>query len=66
MSTNCFTVLKRPEPKGGVDASSEVPDEDYVVPIGQAVVRRQGKDVTIVGTLLMMHRAFKQLRSPPL
>lgn len=43
---------------GTVDASSEIPAEDYVVPIGQGVVRREGADVTIVGTLLMMHRAM--------
>jgi len=29
-----------------------------VVPIGKGVVRRQGEDVTIVATLLMMHRAL--------
>jgi len=44
---------------GTVDASSEIPDQDYTVPIGQAVVRRQGKDVTIIATLLMMHRAMQ-------
>ncbi len=27
----------------------EVPDEDYTVPIGKGIVRREGKDVTIVG-----------------
>jgi pyruvate/2-oxoglutarate/acetoin dehydrogenase E1 component len=43
---------------GTVDASSEIPAEDFVVPIGQGVVRREGSDVTIVGTLLMMHRAM--------
>ena len=43
---------------GAVDASSEIPDGDFVVPIGQGVVRREGADVTIVGTLLMMHRAM--------
>jgi len=44
---------------GSVDASSEIPDEDYVVPLGKAVVRKEGKDVTIIGTLLMMHRAMQ-------
>lgn len=44
---------------GTVDASSEIPDQDYTVPIGQAVVRCQGKDVTIIATLLMMHRAMQ-------
>ena len=42
---------------GAVDGSSEVPEEDYVVPIGEGIVRREGTDVTIVGNLLMMHRA---------
>lgn len=43
---------------GTVDASSEVPEEDYVVPLGQGIVRREGTDITLVGTLLMMHRAL--------
>jgi len=44
---------------GAIDAASEIPDEDYTVPIGQAVVRRQGADVTIIATLLMMHRSLQ-------
>jgi pyruvate/2-oxoglutarate/acetoin dehydrogenase E1 component len=44
---------------GGLDASSEIPATDYTVPIGQGVVRRQGTDVTLIGTLLMMHRALE-------
>ena len=44
---------------GAVDASSEIPDDDFVVPIGKAKVRRQGKDVTLIGTLLMMHRSLQ-------
>lgn len=44
---------------GAVDASSEIPEEDYVVPIGKAAVRREGTDVTIIGTLLMMHRSLQ-------
>ena len=43
---------------GTVDASSEVPDGDYVVPIGKGIIRREGTDVTIIATLLMMHRAL--------
>jgi pyruvate dehydrogenase E1 component beta subunit len=43
---------------GSVDASNEIPPEDYIVPIGKGIVRREGKDVTIVATLLMMHRAL--------
>jgi pyruvate dehydrogenase E1 component beta subunit len=44
----------RQEP-GSVDASSEIPDEDYIVPIGSGIIRREGKDATIVASLLMMH-----------
>jgi len=44
---------------GAVDGSSEVPVEDYTVPIGQAAVRRQGRDATIVGWLLMAHFAMQ-------
>ncbi len=40
---------------GTLDASSEIPDEDYTIPIGKGVIRREGKDVTIVASLLMMH-----------
>lgn len=40
---------------GSVDASSEIPDEDYIVPIGSGIIRREGKDATIVASLLMMH-----------
>jgi len=43
---------------GSVDGSSEIPEEDYVVPLGKGIVRREGGDVTIIGTLLMMHRAL--------
>ena len=35
-----------------------MPDDDYVVPIGKGIIRRPGKDVTIVGKLLTMYRAL--------
>jgi pyruvate/2-oxoglutarate/acetoin dehydrogenase E1 component len=44
---------------GTVEASSEIPDEDYTVPIGKGIIRREGTDVTIIATLLMMHRALE-------
>jgi pyruvate dehydrogenase E1 component beta subunit len=44
----------RTEP-GAVDATSEVPDGDYTVPLHRAVVRRAGSDVTILAWLLMLH-----------
>jgi len=42
---------------GAVDGSSEIPEEDYTVPLGTAEVKRQGADVTILGWLLMLHHA---------
>jgi len=44
--------------KGALSPVGEVPDEDYIVPIGKGIVRRQGKDVTIIGKLLTMYRAL--------
>ncbi len=44
--------------KGALTAVGEVPDGDYVVPIGKGIVRRAGKDVTIVGKLLTVYRAL--------
>jgi pyruvate dehydrogenase E1 component beta subunit len=43
---------------GAIDASSDIPEQDYVVPLGKGIVRREGSDVTIIGTLLMVHRAL--------
>ena len=46
----------RTEP-GAVDATSDVPDGDYSVPLDRAAVRRPGQDVTILAWLLMAHFA---------
>lgn len=35
------------------------PEEDYEVPFGVADVRRQGRDLTVVATSLMVHRTLK-------
>jgi pyruvate dehydrogenase E1 component beta subunit len=42
------------EPGGRGGEMGEVPDDDYVIPLGQAAVKREGKDVTIVaiGTMV--------------
>src|SRR5512136_869924 len=45
--------------KGALSPVGEVPEEDYLVPIGKGVVRREGKDVTIVGKLLTVYRALE-------
>jgi len=44
--------------KGALSPVGEVPDEDYLVPIGKGVIRREGSDVTIVGKLLTVYRAL--------
>jgi 2-oxoisovalerate dehydrogenase E1 component beta subunit len=37
----------------------EVPDEDYIVPIGKAAVRREGSDVSIITFGAMVHTAME-------
>lgn len=44
--------------KGALSPVGEVPEEEYLVPIGKGIVRRDGKDVTIVGKLLTVYRAL--------
>src|SRR5512143_752196 len=44
--------------RGALSPIGEVPDEDYTVPIGKGIIRREGKDVTIVGKLLTLYRAL--------
>jgi len=48
---------RRVEAHGALNG--DVPDEPYELPVGEAVVRREGRDVTIVGALLMVHRALQ-------
>ena len=38
--------------------TSQVPDEEYTIPLGQADIKREGTDVTVVATALMVHRAL--------
>jgi pyruvate/2-oxoglutarate/acetoin dehydrogenase E1 component len=47
---------------GAVDATSEIPDHDYVVPLDQASVCRSGSDVTILSWLLMLHFSLDATR----
>ncbi len=46
------------EHKRGYEIQGEVPEEDYTLPFGEAVVRREGSDVTIVAVSIMVHRAL--------
>ena len=47
---------------GGIELIMEVPEEEYLVPLGHAKVARPGKDVTIVANLLMVHRSLQAAR----
>jgi pyruvate dehydrogenase E1 component beta subunit len=51
------------EHKRGYEIQGEVPEEDYTIPFGQAVVRREGADVTIVGISINMHKALAAAES---
>lgn len=42
-----------------LDAQGEVPDEDYVVPLGSADVKREGSDVTVIATSYMVTMALE-------
>ncbi|WP_373230457.1 alpha-ketoacid dehydrogenase subunit beta [Cohnella sp.] len=37
----------------------EVPDEDYVIPIGKANVMREGSDITVIGYSMPLHFAMQ-------
>ena len=41
---------------GGIEG--EVPEEDYTVPFGEAMIRKPGKDVTVVAFGFMVHEAL--------
>jgi pyruvate dehydrogenase E1 component beta subunit len=43
---------------GALSPIGEVPEEEYLVPIGKGVIRREGRDVTIIGKLLTVYRAL--------
>jgi pyruvate/2-oxoglutarate/acetoin dehydrogenase E1 component len=44
---------------GGFDLTVHVPEEEYLFPIGQAVVRRTGTDVTVIATHISLYRALR-------
>lgn len=43
---------------GGLDLTAHVPDEEYLVPIGRATVKRPGSHVTVVSTHLSLYRCL--------
>lgn len=38
--------------------TQEIPEEEYVIPLGVADIKRKGTDVTVVATLYMVHHAL--------
>ena len=48
LSTNFYRRIKE-----------EIPAEDYTVPIGKAIVRREGKHLTIISYAAMMHTSLE-------
>ncbi|SFP81323.1 alpha-ketoacid dehydrogenase subunit beta [Salibacterium halotolerans] len=40
-------------------SSDDVPEDPYSIPLGQADIKREGTDVTIVATSVMVHRALE-------
>jgi pyruvate/2-oxoglutarate/acetoin dehydrogenase E1 component/TPP-dependent pyruvate/acetoin dehydrogenase alpha subunit len=48
----------RTEP-GAIDATSDVPEGDYTVPLNRAAIRCEGSQVTILAWLLMAHFAMQ-------
>ena len=44
--------------RGGLRIVSAVPEGEYLMPFGEADIKREGFDVTIVAKLLMVHRSL--------
>ncbi|MGD9382139.1 MAG: alpha-ketoacid dehydrogenase subunit beta [Candidatus Thorarchaeota archaeon] len=59
------TAIRDPDPvmffehKLVYDRKEEVPEEEYLIPFGEAKVRREGADVTVWGTFFMVHKALE-------
>jgi len=43
---------------GGIDLTAHVPEDEYLVPIGKAVVKRPGATVTVVATHISLYRCL--------
>jgi len=59
------TAIRDPDPvlfaehKLVYDKAEEVPDDEYLIPFGEAKIRREGADVTVWGTFIMLHKALE-------
>jgi acetoin:2,6-dichlorophenolindophenol oxidoreductase subunit beta len=45
--------------KTSLDPLAEVPEEDFEVPLGTVAIKREGRDVTVLANMLMVHRALE-------
>ncbi len=59
------TAIREPNPVVFVEnislyaTKSEIPDEEYLIPFGQAEIKREGNDVTVVALAAMVPRALQ-------
>lgn len=53
-----YGAAKRQE-AGSINTRAYVPEADYVTPVGQARIRRQGSDVTVVATFTELYAALE-------
>ncbi len=59
------TAIRDPDPvmffehKLVYDKKEEVPEDEYLIPLGEARVRREGTDVTVWGTFIMLHKTLE-------
>jgi pyruvate dehydrogenase E1 component beta subunit len=44
---------------GAFEVTSEIPEEDYTIPLGSAAIRREGTDITIVALMRMVYTALE-------
>jgi len=43
---------------GSIDASSDIPDQEYLIPFGEAKILKEGKDITVLATLRMVYESL--------
>lgn len=53
-----YGAKKRKE-AGSIDTRAYVPEEDYAIEVGQARLRREGSDVTVVATFTQLYSALQ-------
>jgi 2-oxoisovalerate dehydrogenase E1 component len=38
---------------------STIPEDDYTIPVGKADIKRKGDDVTVIATMMMVHKSLR-------